>query len=426
MLHSTRDRFRKVCPFLAGIVPKLEHINVDMQEAVRRASKGELELQAKPLSSNHSAFKLEKTFLSTLASASETSIAAVFPDLEHSKAVVVLDVFAEQPWDSALVRTKWAIELDQHSGEWTLWQEGSLKSGTQASGPTDLPELNAVVQGLREVGHVHQCDKLAHALSPSAELAVLNADEFSTSAMFHSHHHMEPHDEDEVVGYQAHGRNAIKNLCEQWAAHQSRHTTMQFVAPDAVFFRKVSEWWQPDAFDVMITGNVEMKTIFSPKVVHWPGAVRVLIAKESSTQDGPSKKMDGVVTSLKVYPLEATTIDTKWGWKYGSDGIQGLFKAMAIFGSVGACLSICCCLSGVAVSATLASTFSRICIRRSRQQTVAPTSARTPNLQQPQPQPQQQPTTTTARPSSIANEMTVPLRSSPLIPSPTASLAPTQ
>eukprot|EP00971_Amphidinium_carterae_P276513 5487334-Amphidinium_carterae.1 len=82
---------------------------------------------------------------------------------------------------------------------------------------------------------------------------------------------------------------------------------MQFVHPEEMFFRKTE---MPTAYDVLVTGSMEVKTVFVDKVVHWPGTVRMTTSSKGAKQSG--------VTSLKVYTLEATSLEMKWGWKYGS------------------------------------------------------------------------------------------------------------
>jgi len=411
--HS-ESNLRPVCPFLAMLVPKLEGVQEEMDQIVRAANASFMKSPHDKQPGDEQQASDYDLLMEKMANAMETSVVGVYPDLENNKAVTVFDIFYEQ--GAELLRSRWAIEVDQATGRWGLWQQGSLKTGeadiqsaTGKESTAVVSKVHEVIHALKEVGHSHECKTLGKQLSYAAELDVMNADEFDFSNFHmgkrHGRHHHDDDDEssdadDRPMYDRLVGRDAIQQVCEQWAARQQRHITMQFVHPEEMFVRPV--FGKKASYDVLVTGSVEMKTVFADKVVHWPGAVRMVLNTGNSH-----------VSQLKVYTLEATSLEAKWGWKYGSGGMAGWMKAMLAIGSFAAVLVIFCCLCACVVSAACSTMWSNYFFTRCRSRRVVRALPHGPVAAA---QPPQQ---ATAR-----SDMAVPLRSAPLVPAPPTTVTP--
>jgi len=408
---DSSHNLRPVCPFLAMLVPKLEGVQEHMDQVVRSANT----TQKKPLDVMHvdaQQVRDSDTLVKMLKTAVQTSVVGVYPDLERNQAITVFDIYYEE--GKELLRKRWAIELDEETGLWKLWQHGSLKEGVE--GQPDIPYVHETLHALKEVGHTHHCKTLGSLLAYNAELEVVNVGEFDLSSHIHmgkrpGRHHSHSDDEDDEdddrpMYEHLVGKAAIQQVCEKWAARQSRHITMQFVHPEEMFFREASE--QSSAYDVLVTGSMEMKTVFADKVVHWPGAVRMTTSSKASTQSG--------VTSLKVYTLEATSLEMKWGWKYGSGGMAGFLKAMIGFGSVAAILLCLCCLCGFVATAACSTMWSQFFFSRCRSRRVVRGTIHGSGTTR---GPAAPGAAQTAQPPSVRGDLAVPLRSAPLVPAPT-------
>jgi hypothetical protein len=362
-----------VCPFLQKLVPKAERWTTKFEEFVTM-------MQAKDSgkisewfdadasldfynSSTHDSNavaqwvtargqqSIKDHFESELKSVEQVRGIGLYPDFGRKGGIMEMEVFARCPHSGMLFSSTWVIQAfvtpkqpgEQHHqhphalSKAQIWKGPYHQSGSVAVPPKAMGLASNVSGLMGQLVASKDCSKFAEAADENVVVEI--ADAF---------YHKDPDDMMHMLKdvTTVKGKEEFTTFCNEYIEHQAKVVPVQFLDVQQTI---------ETGHSVVLKGHIAMRSIFSPKMMNWPGAAKITFSNT------------GKILSMQLYPTEVLHMTEKWTWKYGHgatfNGMQKLtmktigvahahpyiFGATAIVAlmlalfAIFKCVSCCCC-----------------------------------------------------------------------------------